>query len=77
MDGGGGEGECGRVNPKIPLTDLGAFLTTTEAGRRSVTAQGRDVTAPHLPRLLLGSTQAGTHLPPRISLRRRRGEEGK
>lgn len=76
--GGSGEGECGRVNPKIPaLTDLFAFLTTTQAERRSVTAQGRDVTAPHLPRLLLGSTQAGTHLPPRNSSQGRRGEGGR
>lgn len=50
------------MNPKIPaLTDLFAFFTTTQAERRSVTAQGRDVTAPHLPRLLLGSTQAEEH----------------
>lgn len=46
-----------------------------------MTAQGRDVTAPHLPRLLLGSTQAAAaaeaaHLPPPISLQGRRRGEG-
>lgn len=70
-----GGDECGRVNPKIPLTDLCAFPTTTDAERRSVTAQGRDVTATHLPKLVLGSTQAGTHLPPRISSQTRRGRK--
>lgn len=77
MDGSS-EGEGGRVNPKIPaLTDLFAFFTTTQAEKkRDCSGKRRNSSPP--PSAPAGQhTSRGTHLPPRISLQGRRGEEGK